>query len=157
MLSYKGHGKHKFLGCHGDPPAAMMFMKLTSQHQRPCQQYWELMCCGFRAVIQTDSYYRAVIQTACSSQYCRQNVPSINDEGGGGAFASIRYTYSLIPGIIWDFPVSKTPGSLTPQSRMQCQTPGSFCKKLWLLTPKSQAPWCLRYHEILTHLNTKKL
>ena len=37
------------------------------QHQSPCRQYWELMYCGFRAVIQTDSYYRAVIQTALLS------------------------------------------------------------------------------------------
>ena len=40
------------------------------QHQSPCRQYWELMYCGFRAVIQTDSFY-SIQQT---EQLYRQRV-----------------------------------------------------------------------------------
>ena len=72
------HLYHRVIESKSPPPPTGTF----GQHQSPCRQYLELMYGGFRAVIQTDSYYSAVIQTACSSQYCRQGLHYWPNHGG---------------------------------------------------------------------------
>ena len=55
--------------------------------------YCTVLYCGFRAVIQTDSYYTTVYVQQTEQLYRQVNIAAGDDEGagGGGAFSILPY------------------------------------------------------------------